>query len=187
MTNEQSGPPSAWRDEFTPWPFYQEAGPEARGEDRVRQLAATKWRLETGGSYRQWETLGPGLVDELVRAARTWLRAAVVTGLVPESRPPLSPHAPGPGEPVDLLPLLLAGGTVTLVYDSGRPMRTNERGRLVDAPIPDLFEAHAHDAVGRVFAVGLHEEDPLAALADLHGPWDPATAPPDGHGGESPF
>lgn len=113
-------------------------------------------------------------MGELVHEARTWLRAAVVTGLVPESRPLVSPYAPGPGEPVDLELLLLAGGAVTLVQEFGRLGRADERIMV--------YEAHAHDAMRRVFGLGVDEDDPIAALRDLRGPRNPATAPPERFG-----
>ena len=95
--------------------------------------------------------------------------------------PPVSPYAPGPGEPVDLELLLLAGGAVTLVQEFGRSGRANEHGDVADERIM-VYEVHARDAMGRVFGLGVDEDDPIAALRDLRGPQNPAAAPPERSG-----
>lgn len=57
-------------DRFTPWPFDVESGCEAHGDVRTRQFAATKWRLENGGSYQQRTDLSAEVSGELVRELR---------------------------------------------------------------------------------------------------------------------
>ncbi len=56
-------------------------------DPRVRQLAAARWRLKTGGSHALWLSLGDNpaaLLDE----ARDWLRAAVAAGILQPQEPP---------------------------------------------------------------------------------------------------
>ena len=79
---------------------------------------------------------------------------------------------------------LHAGGRVAVSYDPGRSGRLDEHGDVVDQPIGDWFQAEAYDAAGRVLGVGVHETDPAAALADLRGPGNPATAPPGSYSDE---
>lgn len=51
-------------------------------DPRVRLLASTRWRLETGWTHRAWLALGKDNPDALIREARDWLRAAVAAGLL---------------------------------------------------------------------------------------------------------
>jgi hypothetical protein len=52
-------------------------------DPRVRQLAAARWRLMTGGTHQQWLALGKDHPDAQIMEARDWVRAAVAAGILP--------------------------------------------------------------------------------------------------------
>lgn len=81
-----------WADESAPIDR-EAAGTVHFTDPRVRTLAAARWQLETGGTYRQWLALGKDSPDARIREAREWVRAAVAAGLLPAPEP-FVPYVP---------------------------------------------------------------------------------------------
>ncbi|MEU1284946.1 hypothetical protein [Kitasatospora sp. NPDC005856] len=52
-------------------------------DPRIRELAAARWRMQTGRSHASWLSLGKDNPDALIREAREWIRAAVAAGILP--------------------------------------------------------------------------------------------------------
>lgn len=57
-------------------------------DPRIRQLAAARWRMQTGGTHMDWLCLGKDNPEALIREAREWVRAAVAAEILtpPPSR-----------------------------------------------------------------------------------------------------
>jgi hypothetical protein len=55
-------------------------------DPRVRQLAAARWRMQTGGTHQAWLELGKDNPEALIAEAKQWIRAAVAAGIL---APPL--------------------------------------------------------------------------------------------------
>lgn len=62
-------------------------------DPRVRQLAAARWRLKSGGTHQQWLALGKDNPEAMITPARDWVRAAVAAGMLPPYEPTPDPRS----------------------------------------------------------------------------------------------
>lgn len=130
-------------------------------DPRVRQLAAARWQLKTGGTYTDWLMLGKDNPEALISDGKDWMRAAVATGLLQPLQDPEKPTCTWCGQGPDSHRVLVLGPganicgncieLVKIVRDESQnegtaPNRQSGTGRYCEVcekieyePCPDAF------------------------------------------------